>query len=242
MVLKNAFKRVVILIVLVVGCATNLFGENVGENTRFRNGILILKDGPALSGEVGEFSDYYFIRNSKIGKKIQKEQVIDFVSEEYYQKIKYSSAIRGAGQSLLYWNASADTQWKGFPKEGVSTNGQFEDSYTLWIKIGLVLLTAAAYADANQQNQSLKNSYSGFNDKEKNAFQNSYTRYQALAAVTAGFFAFTTIKAFVRFGRNENYKDLKIHERELKSISETPGQRSPLSGIQNVQFGITHNF
>lgn len=43
-------------------------------------------------------------------------------------------------------------------------------------------------------------------------------------------------------GKNENYKDLKIHERELKSISETPGQRSPLSGIQNVQFGITHNF
>ncbi|WP_078127579.1 hypothetical protein [Leptospira alexanderi] len=239
MVLKNAAR---IVSILLVGCTTaSLFSENQNGST-FRNGVLLLNNGPGLSGEVSEFRDFYFIRNSKIGKKIPKDQVTDFISEEYYKKIKNSSSFRSAWESFLYWNASADTQWRGFPREDVATSGQFEDSYTFWIKVGLLLLTAAAYADANRQNQSLKNAHSGFDRREKETFQNSYIRYQAVAAVTIGFFMFTTIKAYVRFGRNENYKDLQIQGRELKSVGEAFDLKSPLSGISTVQFGITQTF
>ncbi|MCG6195332.1 hypothetical protein LFX25_18995 [Leptospira sp. FAT2] len=239
MVLKNTAR--IVLFLLVVCTATDTFSENANPSP-FRTGILLLKDGSAFSGEVGEFQEYYFIRNSKIGKKIPKEQIVDFVSEEYYKNIKNSSAFRSAWESLLYWNASADAQWKGFPNESVAPNGQFENSYTLWVKVGLVLLTAAAYVDTNQQNQSLKNSYSGFNDKEKHTFQNSYTRYQTLAAITVGFFTFTTIKAYVRFGKNETYKDLQIQNRELKPIGEGTDTRSSSFGIPAIQLGITHHF
>ncbi|EMY78557.1 hypothetical protein LEP1GSC060_3958 [Leptospira weilii serovar Ranarum str. ICFT] len=239
MVLKNASR---IVSILLVGCTTaSLFSENQ-KGSAFRNGILLLNNGPALSGEVSEFEDFYFIRNSKVGKKIPKDQVTDFISEEYYKKIKNSSSFRNAWKSLLYWNASADTQWRGFPREDVATSGQFEDSYTFWIKVALLLLTAAAYADTNQQNHSLKNAYSGFNEKEKRTFQNSYATYQAVAAITIGFFSFTTVKAYVRFGRNENYKDLQIQGRELKSVGEAFDSKSPLSGIPTVQFGITQTF
>ncbi|RHX78817.1 hypothetical protein [Leptospira yasudae] len=226
--------------------AASLYSETAKSRniagSSYRSGILLLNRGAALQGEVSEFQDFYFIRSEKIGKKIPKDQAIDFVSEEYYKKIKDSSAFRSAMESLIFFNASADKQWRGFPEENKPTNGKFEDSFTLWIKIGLLLLTAAAYADAAQQNSSLKNSYSGFNDREKRAFQNSYQRYQMIAGLTVGFFTFTAIKAYIRFGRNENYKDLQIPERELRPISEAIDPRSPLSGITNIQFGITHNF
>ncbi|PJZ57314.1 hypothetical protein [Leptospira barantonii] len=245
MVLKNAScNRLAIVILTLV--ASTLYSETAKSpnavGSTYRNGILLLHRGPALLGEVSEFQDFYFIRNDKVGKKIPKDQVVDFVSEEYYKKIKDSSAFRSAIESLIFFHASSDKQWRGFPEDNKPTDGRFEDSFTLWIKIGLLVLTAAAYADAAQQNHSLQNSYSGFNDREKRAFQNSYQRYQVVAGLTVGFFAFSTIKAYVRFGRNENYKDLQIQGREIRSISEITDLRSPLSGIQNVQFGITHNF
>ncbi|TGM58669.1 hypothetical protein [Leptospira adleri] len=212
------------------------------QHSSFRAGILLLKEGPGIQGEVSDLSDSYFIRNPKIGKKFPKQQVLDFVSEEYVRKIQNSSAIDSAWKSLLYFHASSETQWKGFPQETNSTDGQWEDSYTRWIKVGLLLLTVAAYADAVQQNNALKNSYSGFNEHEKAAFQNANTRYQTLAGITLGFFTLATIKAYVRFGRNDHYQDLKIQGREIKSVSEWIDPKSSLSGAPSFQFGITHNF
>ncbi|EMY22707.1 hypothetical protein LEP1GSC115_1992 [Leptospira interrogans serovar Australis str. 200703203] len=101
MVLK---KLVRILFVFLVGSTTtSLFSENqTSGEIQYRKGILLLNNGPALFGEVGEFQGFYFIRNSKIGKKVSKDQVIDFVSEEYYNKIKYSSALKSAFRSLVF--------------------------------------------------------------------------------------------------------------------------------------------
>lgn len=212
------------------------------QHSSFRSGILLLKDGPGVQGEVSDLSDSYFIRNSKIGKKISKNQVLDFVSDEYIRRIQNSSAIESAWESLIYFHASSETQWKGFPRDPNSGNGQWEDSYTRWIKAALLLLTTAAYADAVQQNNALKNSYSGFNGHEKAAFQNANTRYQTLAGITLGFFTFTTIKAYVRFGRNDHYQDLRIPGREIKSVSDWIDPKASLSGISSVQFGITQNF
>ncbi|WP_061266428.1 hypothetical protein [Leptospira interrogans] len=241
MVLK---KLVRILFVFLVGSTTtSLFSENqTSGEIQYRKGILLLNNGPALFGEVGEFQGFYFIRNSKIGKKVSKDQVIDFVSEEYYNKIKYSSALKSVFRSLVFFNASADKQWRGFPQDNSPTDGRLEDFFTLWIKIGLLLLTAAAYADADERNHSLKNAYSGFNGKEKHAFQNSYTRYQILGGITIGFFTFTTIKAYVRFGKNDHYKDLQIQGRELRPFGETLDPRTSVWGTSNIQFAFTLYF
>ncbi|MCH1912495.1 hypothetical protein L9Z41_11265 [Leptospira noguchii] len=241
MVLK---KLVRILLLFLVGVTTtSLFSENqtIGE-TQYRKGILLLNSGSALSGEVGEFQDFYFIRNFKIGKKIPKDQVVDFVSEEYYNKIKHSSNLKSAFGSLVFFNASADKQWRGFPQDNSPNDGRLEDFFTLWIKISLLLLTAAAYADADERNHSLKNAYSGFNEREKHAFQNSYTRYQILGGIAIGFFTFTTLKAYVRFGKNDHYKDLQIQGRELRSFGETVDPRTSMLGIPNIQFAFTLYF
>lgn len=241
MVLKKLVR--IFLLFLVGVTTTSLFSEKqTSGETQYRKGILLLNNGPALSGEVGEFQDFYFIRNSKIGKKISKDQVVDFISEEYYNKIIYSSALKSAFGSLVFFNASADKQWRGFPQDNFTNDGRLEDFFILWIKISLLLLTAVAYVDADEKNHSLKNAYSGFNDKEKHAFQNSYTRYQILGGVTIGFFTFTTVKAYVRFGKNDHYKDLQIQGRELRSFGETSDPKTSLLGAPNIQFAFTLYF
>ncbi|RHX89134.1 hypothetical protein [Leptospira stimsonii] len=237
MVLKIAFWIAAILISFSIPISAEVL-----PNSPFRTGILLLKEGPGIQGDVSDLSDSYFIRNARIGKKISKNQVLDFVSEEYARKIQNSSSMGSAWESILYFHASSETQWKGFPQDPNSTNGQWEDSYTRWIKVALLLLTTAAYADAVQQNNALKNSYSGFNGHEKAAFQNANTRYQTLAGITLGFFTFTTIKAYVRFGRNDHYQDLRIPGREIKSVSDWIDPKASLSGISSFQFGITQNF
>lgn len=101
MVLKK-FVRIFLLFLVGV-TTTSLFSEKqTSGETQYRKGILLLNNGPALSGEVGEFQDFYFIRNSKVGKKISKDQVVDFISEEYYNKIIYSSALKSAFGSLVF--------------------------------------------------------------------------------------------------------------------------------------------
>jgi hypothetical protein len=106
-------------------------------------------------------------------------------------------------------------------KKWSSKDNKFaEDSYTRILKTSLVVLSIFFYSDAMKANVAVKNSYLGFNHGARSIFQQKYTNYQIVASITLGFFAYSSTRAYVRFGRDENCKNLNIEKREQQNLDD----------------------
>jgi len=187
----------------------------VYSQDKYKKGVILLKDGNAIISEYTNDKDTYFLRNEKKGKSFRSDEIHAIVSEEYYNKIKKSDVWKSSIDSLVYFDASASYQWQD------QKTSEFEDLSFRIVKISLLLLTGFFYYQSNLANQQLQRSYSGINSNEANAnFNRNYTNYQAFGLLSLLTFSYTTYRAYIRFGTNENMESLDIPNRNLMNLEE----------------------
>lgn len=190
---------------------TSLYAEG-----SFQKGILLLKNGDTIEADFTETNDAYFVRSEKMGKYIRKSDTIDIVSNDYFQKVHDSNPWKSSLDSVLYFNSSASYQWNQ-NKESIYK----EDLTDRIVKISLILLTGYFYFDAQNSNEALKRTYTGFNSNAaRDRFQRSYTNYQIAGALTIFTFTFSAMKAYFRFGRNVSMDHLGIENRKIVTLDE----------------------
>jgi hypothetical protein len=183
------------------------------DTNEYTKGIVLIGEGDFYSGEFKKIGEDTYLRNQTKGRLFKRDEVKGFISQEYYDKIKSSSPLESMWNSLLYFDSSATYQWSG--KE----NSIFiEDFYTRVIKISLLLMTGYLFLEANKANDDIKSSYLGFNDSSTSKFQKRYEEYQIAAGLTIGYFAYSSIKAYVRFGRDGSFNDMNLMKREFRSM------------------------
>jgi hypothetical protein len=206
------FKKSAIIFLIFIAWG-NIYGDSVDNepDNEYKQGVLIFKNGNAVAGQWRKYNGDYFLRDEKQGVIIKALDITDIVSEDYYKKIKGASPMQSMTDSLLYFHASSEYQWRGFTAK--TSN---EDLYFRIGKITLLTLSGLTYYNALQSNVAVGNSYEGFNDPQKKHFVQSYNYYLAASSLTLGFFAFSTLRAYMRFGKNSNGDTIGIPESRLK--------------------------
>ncbi|MCZ8239430.1 MAG: hypothetical protein O9346_13705 [Leptospiraceae bacterium] len=187
----------------------------VYSQDKYKQGVILLKDGNAIISEYTNDNDTYFLRNEKKGKSFPSNEIDAVVSGEYYTKIKKSYAWKSSIDSLIYFNASASYQWQDHE------TSEFEDLSFRIVKISLLLLTGFFYYESNLANQQLQRSYTGINSNAaRTRFERSYSNYQTFGLLSLLTYSFATYRAYIRFGTNENMESLDIPNRNLMNLEE----------------------
>ncbi|MCG9876638.1 MAG: hypothetical protein MH321_17820 [Leptospiraceae bacterium] len=93
-----SFKTQAIMTLLCIGL------HPVYSQDKYKQGVILLKDGKAIISEYTNDKDTYFLRNEKKGKSFRSDEIDAIVSEEYYSKIKKSNPWKSSIDSLIYFN------------------------------------------------------------------------------------------------------------------------------------------
>lgn len=185
------------------------------SNEIVKEKAVLLKNNKTIYAEYIEAADYIFIRNDLKGQKIQKSEIQEIVSLDYFKKIQNGSPWKSATDSLLYFNSSAEYQWN--PDSEMIFK---ENLIVRFLKIGLLFTTGYFYNETLKANDNIQKSFLGFSSSAERQFSQNYQNYQISATLTLVTFSISTINAYIRFGRNSNYEDLNISGRTLLSVDE----------------------
>ncbi len=105
-----------------------------------------------------------------------------------------------------------------FLMPGVASNG---NSFIRPLKIGLLLLTGYTYSSAVQANRRLGNSIYGLNASgRQEAFQRRNQEFIVSSMLTSTVFLGSSIIAYIRFGRDSDWNDLRIPGRTEITIDD----------------------
>jgi hypothetical protein len=187
-----------------------------------------------LKIKVSSELEHYFIRDKEKGVKLEKEKVAGVVDKEYFNRIQSSSRFKSVGESFYLLSSGRGYQWFN------GKTNYWEEPTTIVIKILLLATTVYYYSSSVKANQDVHNSFLGFgSDARIQKFQREYNNYRIAGIATGLFFGYSAIHSFIRFGRDESYKDLNIHERKFIRIDEVSER---LQSINQIQFGFEFRF
>ncbi|XDD53929.1 hypothetical protein AB3N62_15830 [Leptospira sp. WS4.C2] len=208
------------------------------KTSDYEAGYILVRSQDAYFGEFKRSTNGdIFLRNDTKGRLFAKEDIDGVVSKEYFEKIRNSSPNRSLWESVFYFHASSHFQWHTQEKDAIS-----EDLYTRVVKISLLFFTGYSYIEAQKTNAALKDSFMGFNHGAESKFQRAYTQYQLAALSTVAFFVYSSTKAYLRFGRDENFKSLNIPMREIRNLEETNSGLQFQNRNQRIEFVAEQNF
>ncbi|MCR8648453.1 hypothetical protein [Leptospira interrogans] len=191
-----------ILIVILI-CFPILAISAQTEN--WKKGILLIVNGNAISGEVSEYPEYYFIRDREKGLKILKSDVIGFIDEHFFRKVKNKSAIGSVFESIILFGSGANYQFISEDKR------QSKTYFARAIKISLLLSSLYFLNEVEGQRRKTADSLLFINyDQKYNAFAHARNDFY----ISAGLLVLATIyyafDAWYSFGKDERGKDLGI--------------------------------
>jgi hypothetical protein len=177
----------------------------------FRQGHILTTDGYFLNSEYTESAAGYFIRNDSVGGIVPDTSILEIVTAEYFGRVRNSNPLNAALESLLFFDAAADYQW-----HGVDSNvSQSKDRRTLLFKAGLLGVSGFLYWRAWQSNERIKRSFLFVNDsRARSQFRRDLQNFNIAAGITALYFAYVTIDAYMSFGTDSSGRDLRIQTLE----------------------------
>jgi hypothetical protein len=94
-----------------------------------------------------------------------------------------------------------------------------------------------------QANQKLGDSIYGLNSSAKQeAFQRKKYEFIFSSILTTGFFLGSSVVAYIRFGRDTNWNDLNINNREDVSIEKFRDKLEELKSGQKIELNYEQSF
>jgi hypothetical protein len=227
-------KPILLMICLPLIAPFQVFSQ---ENAAvYKKGIILTKDKSYFSGEYTLYNEDVFLRENNKGKLIKRLDVEAILPENYFQKVKTSTPSTAAWDSIINFDSS--TKYQFYNNE----DSYNEDTYIRFAKISLLALTGFLFYETYKANEGVKNSYEGFNQGLVDRFQKRNQQYQIAIGLTTSLFLYSTVKAYFRFGKDENWNDLQIQERKLKTIDENIGFNNNFQENQQLRFHIQIQF
>ncbi|NCN10166.1 MAG: hypothetical protein GW938_10015 [Leptospira sp.] len=221
-------KKLTVFIFSILTTAS-LYSQERSAN--YKKGYILTKDKSYVFGEYTLYNGDVFLRERNKGKLIKESEIEAILTEEYFHRIQTSTPKQAAWDSILNFDSSTTYQFYN------NTEDYKEDMYIRFAKISLLTLTAFLFYDTYKANQAVKDSYEGFNQGLVDRFQKRNQQYQLALGLTTSLFLYSTVKAYLRFGKDENWNDLHIQERQLKPIDDL-GYNLNFHGSQQVRFQI----
>jgi hypothetical protein len=219
-----------------------LYSENsiFAEENRFKHGVILYKENYSLTSEYKDLdNDKIFIRNNEIGFPIYKNNVKEIVRLDYYQSIRSNTRRNSAFESIYKFNAGSHYQYD-YQDKG---NFLWDDEFVRPAKIGLFLLTLFTYSSALQANQRLGDSIFGLNSSSRQeTFRKRNSEFIFTAFLTTSFFIGSSVIAYIRFGKDSNWNDLNINNREELSIEQFNYRMNELNSGNKIEFNYVYRF
>ncbi|EOQ95308.1 hypothetical protein LEP1GSC195_3876 [Leptospira wolbachii serovar Codice str. CDC] len=204
-------------------------GTIYANEKKFTEGKILYENKFVVDAEYLDLGDgSIFIRDANVGYPIPKSKVVNIVDKNFYDTVKSKSKWNASLESFYRFEAGSHYQYEYNNKGNYFLN----DEFIRPLKIGLLLLTAYTYSSALQANQKLGDSIYGLNSSDKqDTFQQRNREFVISAFLTTSIFLGSSIIAYIRFGKDSSWNDLRIPERAEISIDELQNR------IQNDNVG-----
>lgn len=204
--------------------------------------VILIDDDKAVYSEVLEDGNNWFLRDDQKGIPIGKNRVKAVVDKDYYDSVKYKSPLSSSFESILYFDSSANYQWNENKEKIIN-----ETLFFRITKLTLILATVYFYNESLKANEALKNSVYGLSSSAERKFNDQYRNYQISASLALLTFTYTSILAYIRFGKDSNFDNLNIQNRnilEIQDISKIESEKkSTLYTQQNyIEFAMSKKF
>lgn len=234
MTLKN---RILSFYLILVFCPIVV----TAESNKLKK-VILIDDDKAVYSEVLDDGSNWFLRDDQKGIPIGKSRVKAVVDKDYYDSVKYKSPLSSSFESILYFHSSANYQWNENKDKIVNETLFFQIT-----KLTLILATVYFYNESIKANEALKNSVYGLSSNTERKFNEQYRNYQISASLTLLTFTYSAILAYIRFGKDSNFDNLNIQNRnilEIQEISKIENEKkTTLHTQQNyIEFAMSKKF
>ncbi|MGV3667518.1 MAG: hypothetical protein ACO1NV_15415 [Leptospira bouyouniensis] len=173
------------------------------------NRMILVDENKAIYGEYLDTGNDWFISNVQKGSLVEKNRVKSIVTKDYFKSIKTKTHWNSTFESLIFFDSSANYQW--FEDKDRVLN---EILFFRITKLTLLFATAYFYNESVKANEVLKNSIYVLSGNAKRKFNEKYRNYQIKVALAFLTYTYTSIIAYIRFGRDSKFSDLEIQNRQ----------------------------
>ncbi|MGE8720066.1 hypothetical protein ACO2KH_01900 [Leptospira terpstrae] len=229
--------RILYIYSLILLITSPLISQPEKENI-----VILVDENKAIYGEYIDTGNNWFIRNEQKGLSVDKNRVKSIVTKDYFESIRRKTPWNSTVESLIFFDSSANYQW--FEDKDRVFN---ETLFFRITKLTLLFATAYFYNESVKANEALKKSVYGLSTNAERKFNEQYRNYQITATLALLTFTYTSVIAYIRFGRDSKFNNLEIQNRQTYEIEEflraESEKKTSLNSQQNyLEFAMSKKF